>query len=106
MADMKKKKAARAPKLAVRYDSVWDAIEPSRAEAANMKARAQAMIAIQRAVAKWRLTQAATAKRLGLTQPRLNDLLRGRINKFSLDALVNIAMAAGLEARVAVVKAA
>jgi predicted XRE-type DNA-binding protein len=89
-----------------RYDSIWDAIEPSRAEAANMKARAATMIAIQRAVAKWRLTQAATAKRLGLTQPRLNDLLRGRINKFSLGALVTIAMAAGLEVRVAVVKAA
>jgi predicted XRE-type DNA-binding protein len=88
-----------------RFESIWDAIEPSRAEAANMKARAATMIAIQKAVSKWRLTQAATAKRLGLTQPRLNDLLRGRINKFSLDALVNIAMAAGLEVRVAVVKA-
>jgi predicted XRE-type DNA-binding protein len=58
------------------------------------------MIAIQKAVSKWGFTQAATAKRLGLTQPRLNDLLRGRTNKFSLDALVNIAMAAGLEVRV------
>jgi predicted XRE-type DNA-binding protein len=89
-----------------RFSSVWDAIEPSRAEAANMKARAETMIAIQQTVAKWRLTQSATAKRLGLTQPRLNDLVRGRINKFSLDALVNIAMAAGLEVRIAVVKAA
>jgi predicted XRE-type DNA-binding protein len=57
-----------------------------RAEAANLKARAEVMIAIQEAVSNWRLTQAATAKRLGLTQPRLSDLLRGRINKFSLDA--------------------
>ncbi|MGB9366033.1 MAG: XRE family transcriptional regulator [Xanthobacteraceae bacterium] len=80
-----------------RFKSVWDAIEPSRAQAANMKARAGTMIAIQKAVSKWRLTQAA--KRLGLTQPRLNDLLRGRINKFSLDVLINIAMAAGLEVR-------
>jgi hypothetical protein len=45
-----------------RYGSIWDAIEPSRAEAANMRARAATMIAIQQAVAKWRLTQAATAK--------------------------------------------
>src|SRR3954463_3317400 len=89
-----------------RFDSVWDAIEPSRAQAANMKARAEMMIAIRETLSTWGLTQAATAKRLGLTQPRLNDLLRGRINKFSLDALVNIAMAAGLEVRVAVVKAA
>ena len=82
------------------------AIEPSRAGAANMKARAEMMIAIHEAVAPWGLTQAATAKRLRLTQPRLNDLLRGRINKFSLDALINVATAAGLAVRVKVVKAA
>jgi predicted XRE-type DNA-binding protein len=89
-----------------RFDSVWDALEPSRAQAANMKARAEMMIAIQEAVSVWELTQAATAKRLGLTQPRLNDLLRGRINKFSLDALINLATAAGLAVRVEVTKAA
>ena len=89
-----------------RFDSVWDAIESSPAQAANMKARAQMMIAIREAVADWGLTQAATAKRLGLTQPRTNDLLRGRINKFSLDALINVATAAGLAVRVEVVKAA
>ena len=89
-----------------RFDSVWDAIEPSRAQAANMKARAKMMMAIRETVAAWGLTQAATAKRLGLTQRRLNDLLRGRINKFSLDALINVATAAGLAVRVQVVKAA
>jgi predicted XRE-type DNA-binding protein len=73
-----------------------------RAQVANMKARSETMIAIREAVSKWRPTQAAMAKRLGLTQPRLNDLLHGRINKFSLDALINIAMAAGLEVRVKV----
>lgn len=90
----------------LRYGSVWDAIEPSRAQAANMKARAEMMIAIRETVAAWELTQAATAKRLGLTQPRMNDLLRGRINKFSLDALINLATAAGLVVRVEVIKAA
>jgi predicted XRE-type DNA-binding protein len=88
------------------FESVWDAIEPSRAEAANMKARAEMMIAIRDTVAAWGLTQAATAKRLGLTQPRMNDLLRGRINKFSLDALINLATAAGLAVRVEVVRPA
>jgi len=84
-----------------RFGSIWDAIEPSRARAANMKARAETMIAIQEAVSKWRLTQEATVRRLGLIQPRLNDLPRGRIDKFSFDAPINIAMAAGLEVRVA-----
>jgi predicted XRE-type DNA-binding protein len=89
-----------------RFAHVWDAIEPSRAAAANMKARAEMMIAIRESVAAWGITQAAAAKRLGLTQPRMNDLLRGRINKFSLDTLINLATRAGLSVRVEIVKAA
>lgn len=78
------------------FDSVWDALEDSPAEAANMKARSELMIAIQVQVENWKLTQAESAKRLDITQPRLNDLLRGRINNFSLDALMNLAIAADL----------
>jgi predicted XRE-type DNA-binding protein len=43
---------------------------------------------------------------LGLTQPRLNDLMRGRIDKFSLDALVNVAGRAGLAVRLQIRNAA
>lgn len=50
--------------------------------------RSALMIAIRDAVDGWTLTQAEAAKRLGVTQPRMNDLLRGRIDKFSLDALM------------------
>jgi predicted XRE-type DNA-binding protein len=85
------------------YSSVWEAIESSPKEAANMKLRADLMVAIQETVADWQATQAQAAKRLALTQPRLNDLLRGRIDKFSLDALMNIAAAAGLSVRIKVV---
>ena len=88
------------------FDSVWDAIEPSKAEAANMKARAELMIAIHKTVLDWNITQTAAAKRLGLTQPRLNDLLKGRITKFSLDALVNHATHAGVDVKVKVKNAA
>ena len=79
-----------------RFDSVWDALENSPAEAMNMKARSDIMIAIRDAVDSWGITQTESAKRLGITQPRMNDLLRGRIDKFSLDALMNLATAAGL----------
>ena len=89
-----------------RFASVWDAIEPARAEAANMKARSEMMIAIRETVTGWGVTQAIAAKRLGLTQPRMNDLLRGRIDKFSLDALMNLATRAGLAVRVAIVRPA
>lgn len=89
-----------------RFESVWDALENSPAEAANMKARSGLIIAIQEAVAGWKLTQAEAARRLGVTQPRMNDLLRGRIDKFSLDALMNLATAAGLTVEWRVTKAA
>ncbi len=79
-----------------RFDSVWDALANSPAEAANMKARSSLMIAIRDVIEGWQLTQAEAASRLGVTQPRLNDLLRGRIDKFSLDALMILATGAGL----------
>jgi predicted XRE-type DNA-binding protein len=79
-----------------RFDSVWDAFENAPAEAAKMKARAGLMIVIRDAVDGWQLTQAEAASRLGVTQPRINDLLRGRIDKFSLDALMIFAVDAGL----------
>jgi predicted XRE-type DNA-binding protein len=81
-----------------RLDNVWNAIEP--AAAASMKARAQLLTAIRETVEAWGGTQAAAAKRLRLTQPRMNDLLRGRISKFSLDALLDVAARAGLTVRV------
>jgi predicted XRE-type DNA-binding protein len=77
------------------FENVWDAIEPTPA-AANMKAKSTLMFAIQKTVEDRHDTQSVAAKRLGLPQPRLNDLLRGRINKFSLDILLNIADRAGL----------
>ena len=80
-----------------RFESVWDALETSPAEAANMRARSELMIAIQVQLEGWGVTQAAAAKRLGVSQPRLNDLIRGRINKFSLDALMSLAIGAGLK---------
>lgn len=86
------------------FESVWDAIEPDKAVAANLKARAELMIAIHETVESWNTTQAKSAKKLGITQPRLNDLLKGRIEKFSLDALINHATKAGLDVKVEVSK--
>ena len=88
------------------FESIWDAIEPSPAEAAHMKMRSDLMIAIQQVVADWDLTQAEAAKRLAVSQPRLNDLLRGRIGKFSLGALVGLATRAGLDLRIEISPAA
>ena len=86
--------------------SVWDALEDIAAEAANMRARSELMIAIRGKIERWKVNQAEAARRLGVTQPRLNDLLRGRIDKFSLDALMNLARPAGLAVRLKIEEAA
>ena len=88
------------------FASVWDALEDTPAEAANMRLRSELMIAVQGAVAGWELTQAEAAGQLEVTQPRLNDLLRGRVGKFSLDALILLAERAGLSVRVQIERAA
>lgn len=88
------------------FESVWDALEDTSTEAENMKLRSSLMIAIGEAVAAWQVTQAEAASRLGVTQPRLNDLLRGRIGKFSLDALVALAARTGLVVRLEISQAA
>jgi predicted XRE-type DNA-binding protein len=73
-----------------RFESVWDAIEDTPEEALNMRLRSELMASIAKRVEEWGVTQKEAAQRLGITQPRLSDLLNGRINKFSLDALVNL----------------
>jgi len=88
------------------YKSVWDALEDSTEQATNMRLRSELMIALRAQVEAWNVTQAQAAKRLRITQPRLNDLLRGRIAKFSLDALVALAEYAGLDVRLKVRAAA
>jgi len=82
------------------YASVWDALADTPEQAANLRARAELMRKIAAIVKKNRWTQDEAAKRCGITQPRINDLLRGRVSRFSLDALVNIATSLGRRVRV------
>lgn len=65
-------------------------------EAQNLLLRSQTLMAIAAWYESSGLTQARAAKALGVTQPRLNQALRGKIGEFSLDALVNMATCAGL----------
>jgi len=79
------------------FSSIWDALEDTPQDAANMRLRAKLMRTLCETVRAWELPQKEAAKRLGITQPRLNDVLNGKIDKFSLDALVNLSAAAKLE---------
>jgi predicted XRE-type DNA-binding protein len=89
-----------------RFANVWDAIEDTPEQAENMRLRSALMIALKKHLARTDLTQAQIAKVFGVTQPRVSDLLRGKIDVFGLDALVNMAAAAGLKVQLSVRKAA
>ena len=75
-------------------------------EAQNLHLRSELMTRVEQFVKRSGVTQTAAARALGITQPRLNDLLRGKIDKFSLDALVNMLGHAGMRVELRVKKAA
>lgn len=87
---------------AQRFDSVWDALEDTPQQAASMRARSALAMALQEWMKAEGLTQSAAAAVLGVTQPRVSDLVRGRLDLFSLDGLMDMATAAGLSPRITV----
>ena len=89
-----------------RFTSVWDAIEDTPEEAENMKLRSVLMMALKNYLNRAEMSQAQAAKLFGVTQPRVSDLMRGKINLFGLDALVSMATAAGLHVEMRVLEAA
>jgi predicted XRE-type DNA-binding protein len=89
-----------------KFSSVWDAIEDTPQQAASMKARSALMIELQVYIKSSGLTQRQAADLFGVTQPRISDLVRGKIELFSLESLVDMATAAGMKVEVRLRKAA
>jgi predicted XRE-type DNA-binding protein len=89
--------------LADKFKNVFDAIAESPEEALNMKLRASLIRDIRAKVTDADWTQVETARQLGITQPRVSDLLNGKLSKFSLDTLVKMLASLGsdVELRVA-----
>jgi predicted XRE-type DNA-binding protein len=67
-----------------------------REEAENLKVRADLMIELTKLLRSRRLTQVRAAKLLGVTQPRISDLMRGKIQRFSVDSLIDMLGRAGV----------
>jgi predicted XRE-type DNA-binding protein len=88
------------------YQSVWDAIEPDPVKAENLKLRSLLMLALTRHIEREGLTQVQAAEAFGVTQPRISNLIHGKIDLFGLDMLVKMATAAGLRVTMRVKKAA
>ena len=81
-----------------RFPNVWDAIADTPAEAENLKLRSQLMMALEQYIVHEEITQEQASKRLGVSRPRVSDLVRGHIDKFTIDKLVNMAARVGLTA--------
>ena len=88
-----------------RFTSVWDALEDTPIEAENMKLRSVLMTALKSHLLKSGMSQGQAAALLGVSQPRVSDLMRGKISLFALDALVNMATAAGLHVEMRILEA-
>ena len=88
------------------YADVWEALDRSPAERRNLRDRSGLMDVIEGIIKEQQLTQAQAAKLFGVSQPRVSDLMRGRIDKFSIDALVEWIARAGYRVRFSLEKAA
>jgi predicted XRE-type DNA-binding protein len=88
------------------FESVWDAIEENPVEAQKLKLRSAMMTALCDYIKSEKLSQKQAAKKLGVTQPRISDLVRGRIDLFAIDGLVNMLARAGLRIEMQIGKAA
>ena len=88
------------------FENIWDAIEDDPAQRENMKVRSALMTVLTDFILTEGMTQAQAAKRFGVTQPRISDLMRGKINLFAIDTLVNMLGAAGLHLEMQIGKAA
>ena len=87
-----------------RFPSIWDAIEDTPQQAASLRARSALMMSLAEAINGRGMTQGDAAALFGVTQPRISDLMRGKINLFSLDTLIDMAATAGMNPIVRVSK--
>ncbi len=72
----------------IAYTNIFDAVTDNQEEASELQTRADLMIVIREIVQEKNWKQVEVAEKLGLTQPRVSDLLNGKIDKFSIDLLM------------------
>jgi len=87
-------------------DSVFEKLGFKREEALNLRLRSEMMNALIAEIEKKGLTQAQAAAQLSVSQPRISDLMRGKLHLFSIDTLVTLLSAAGLRVEMKVRRAA
>ena len=92
--------------VVVGSDNVFRDLGFPEGEAQNLLLRADLVVHIRKVIDKLGITQAEAAQRASITQPRMNDLVKGRTEKFTLDAMVNVAAQLGYIVKLSLKKAA
>ena len=87
-----------------RFSSIWDAIEDAPQQAASMRARSELMMNLTEVIRDRGMTQSDAAALFGVTQPRISDLMRSKLNLFSLNTFVDMATTAGMSPTVKLTK--
>ncbi len=75
--------------MTLEYTNIFDVVTENKAEASELQTRSDLMIAIRDIIDTKKWSQEDAAKQMKITQPRVSDLVNGRIDKFSIDKLIN-----------------
>lgn len=82
------------------FKNVWDALEDDPAARESLKIKSRLMMDIERRIKDQGLTQKQAAKQMGVSQPRISDLVRGKIDRFTIDMLVNMLARLGMHVEI------
>ena len=82
------------------YTSVWAALEDDPSERESVKLKSRLMVEIARRIKSMGITQAQAAKTMGVSQPRVSDLVNGKIDRFTIDMLVTMLSRIGVKVEV------
>ncbi|MHB1014918.1 MAG: helix-turn-helix domain-containing protein [Desulfurivibrionaceae bacterium] len=82
------------------FKNVWDALEDDPAERESLKIKSRMMLDIEQHIKSMGITQAQAAKKMGVTQPRVSDLVNGKIDRFTIDMLITMLARLGLHVEI------
>ena len=92
--------------MAETFVSVWDAIVDDTSEVESIKIKSKIMMTIEQHIKEQGMTQQQAAEKMGVKQPRISDLVRGKMDRFTIDMLVNMLSTLGLTVEINFKKAA
>lgn len=82
------------------FKNVWDALEDDPAARESLKIKSRMMRDIEQHIKSMGITQAQAAKKMGVTQPRVSDLVNGKIDRFTIDMLITMLARLGLHVEI------